>query len=410
MMMFEGIFSALPFFWTMGEFDVEEFFKEGVKHFEMGNYEKAREVFKKIVEKHPQSPRAKEALFLLGKAYIQLREMGKAVEIFQAFIEKYPQSALLHHSMWNLAHCCEYIYDFRKSAELYELLLEKFPRYGHTIAPYALLRLGHCYLQLGKIGMAVRSWESIMSIITYENTPELYKLYGDPHSILGTIYLPRVIELYKGLPEEVLPFLKYSPSISPKRTLVGPISDAYWWGLAPANGTRRLLLVYGTQGDPEDNEATRKMAEEKQVDFMETSNLVLEIKKDVEVNEEDIENRELLIIGNPKCNSLLAKINDKLPIKVEGDAIVAGDRRYEGKDKGAIMAVPNPLNPERYVIIQLALSPKDFFSVPLLAPAANADYIILKRAYPRTPESILEEGFFLKPNPINWEVVRQGVN
>lgn len=169
-------------------------------------------------------------------------------------------------------------------------------------------------------------------------------------------------------------------------------------GLAPGAGREaNLLIIYGTQGNEEDNKATLEIALMIEKSHKER-NISLEIKKDVEVKEEDIKNRHLRIIGNPKCNSLLAKINDKLPIKIEGDS---------GKGVGVLMAIPNPLNPEKYAIVDMMLSPKDFLSLTRPVACGMADYafVVMTKKDP-----ILEEGFFIKPDPVNWKVLTKEGN
>ena len=59
-----------------------------------------------------------------------------------------------------------------------------------------------------------------------------------------------------------------------------------------------------------------------------------------------------MLYGNPKSNTVLARIADRLPIRFEPGAIVAGSRRHAGEDIGAVFIAPDPDRPGRYVLVK----------------------------------------------------------
>jgi hypothetical protein len=74
-------------------------------------------------------------------------------------------------------------------------------------------------------------------------------------------------------------------------------------------------------------------------------------KADRDVTEQDIAQRNLVLFGTPDQNLLLRKLADRLPVKfIRGGVEVAG-KSYEGADVGLLMVYPNPLNPQRYVLL-----------------------------------------------------------
>ena len=70
-----------------------------------------------------------------------------------------------------------------------------------------------------------------------------------------------------------------------------------------------------------------------------------------DVDDNAIARYNLILIGNPQTNPLMAQVMESLPIKMSGDRITCGDRTYQGDDLGLKMCCPNPLNPRRYVVL-----------------------------------------------------------
>ena len=79
------------------------------------------------------------------------------------------------------------------------------------------------------------------------------------------------------------------------------------------------------------------------------------VKDDKDVTEADIASRNLVLWGDlssHSANSMIAKIADKLPIRNKGSKIVVDSlRRFDAADRVPILICPNPLNPERYVVL-----------------------------------------------------------
>jgi len=72
---------------------------------------------------------------------------------------------------------------------------------------------------------------------------------------------------------------------------------------------------------------------------------------DTSITEDDIARSNLILFGTADSNSIIAAINDLLPIRIRRDRIAAGANVYEGDNYGLYMIFPNPLNPQRYVVI-----------------------------------------------------------
>jgi outer membrane protein assembly factor BamD len=69
----------------------EELYSLGERKLEQRTYLEAREDFKKIVERHPNSSLVPRARFLVGEAYYREAEFDKAAKEFETFLAFYPR-------------------------------------------------------------------------------------------------------------------------------------------------------------------------------------------------------------------------------------------------------------------------------------------------------------------------------
>ena len=84
------------------------------------------------------------------------------------------------------------------------------------------------------------------------------------------------------------------------------------------------------------------------------------VKPDSEVTDDDIAGANLVLWGDPASNSLMAKIADKLPVSWKKSEIVIGRRRFPADHHGLVMIYPNPLNPDRYVVLNSGFTFRDY--------------------------------------------------
>ncbi|RKY74594.1 MAG: hypothetical protein DRQ14_01440 [Candidatus Latescibacterota bacterium] len=124
--------------------------------------------------------------------------------------------------------------------------------------------------------------------------------------------------------------------------LYGPIKRAYF---SP------FVFVYGTIGTPEETEVNLHLARTKAQKWWYRGNGWVRIVPDTSVDERIIENYNLILFGGPESNLVTRRINDELPIRIEGGRIVLGERTVPGEHLALKEVYPNPLNPERLVLV-----------------------------------------------------------
>jgi len=74
-------------------------------------------------------------------------------------------------------------------------------------------------------------------------------------------------------------------------------------------------------------------------------------KRDIDVTDDDIQQYHLLAWGDPQSNPLIARVADKLPVTWRGDTVGGGERRFDAASHVPLAIYPNPLNPQRYLVL-----------------------------------------------------------
>jgi len=171
--------------------------------------------------------------------------------------------------------------------------------------------------------------------------------------------------------------------------LSGPI-----WHVPYATGG---LIVYGTTGTAEETAANKAEAE-KAANFGVTRFYKPIMKADKDVTAGDIQRYNLVLFGGPASNALTAKIQPQLPLRIDGQAVFLGNRRFEGKDVGYRLVYPNPLNPARLVVINAGVSAEAMTNIR--AVTTDFDFVVFDNRAKQTPAAdqppppTLAHGFF----------------
>jgi pimeloyl-ACP methyl ester carboxylesterase len=98
------------------------------------------------------------------------------------------------------------------------------------------------------------------------------------------------------------------------------------------------------------------------------------VKDDTAITEDDLKSANLILWGDPSSNSLIAKTAAQLPISWTGSEIKAGDKSFPAADHALICIYPNPLNPERYLVLNSSFTFREY------------DYLNNARQTPKLPD------------------------
>lgn len=128
------------------------------------------------------------------------------------------------------------------------------------------------------------------------------------------------------------------------------------------------------------------------------------VKRDVDVTDADLAANNVVLWGDPESNRLIGKIAGKLPIRWDTKQIVAGKTRASSDDHAVVLIHPNPLNPERYVVLNSGVTFRGLGSnadqTPKLPDWAVID--VTKPITDKAPGGVTAAGFFDE----KWELVR----
>ncbi len=132
------------------------------------------------------------------------------------------------------------------------------------------------------------------------------------------------------------------------------------------------LVVYGTQ-DPTQIDTNRLVAEH--FASFDTFAARFPVKTDVEITDAEIDQKSLVLIGNPRSNRVTALLEAALPVRFEPTALTFRGKRHEGEDVGISFIHPHPRNPDEYVVVHAGTS----FAGTLASrhlPRFSPDYLV----------------------------------
>lgn len=138
-----------------------------------------------------------------------------------------------------------------------------------------------------------------------------------------------------------------------KHDLQGPIDDAFMDSFIVVSPT-------GTEQHPQiadwAESEQRRLVREWRRQFRGDAIM----KADVDITDDDIETNHLVLFGEPTSNSVIGRIADQLPVKWQAGNIVIGDQRFDAATHAPVMIYPNPLNPDRYVVLNSGFTYREF--------------------------------------------------
>lgn len=169
--------------------------------------------------------------------------------------------------------------------------------------------------------------------------------------------------------------------------LEGPIGDAY---------TKAFTVVYGTAGTAAETTANQNEAQSFCDRWNTWMHAGITARPDSGVTAEEQAGGNLILFGTAESNSILAGIQDDLPITVTRSGISYHGRTYAGSQFGAYFAYPNPASPSHYVVVNHLVIPgtltKDMEALPWYWP----DYVIFDTT--RTPGACVQASLNYLPD------------
>jgi len=122
------------------------------------------------------------------------------------------------------------------------------------------------------------------------------------------------------------------------------------------------------------------------------------VKDDTAVTAEDLAQSHIVLWGDPGANRLLARLLPGLPLQWDARTLTFRGEQHDAAHHAPILIFPNPLNPEKYVVLNSGIDFRDhgYGSNSLQTPKLPDHAVIDLREPPgpRWPGRIVAAGFF----------------
>lgn len=151
--------------------------------------------------------------------------------------------------------------------------------------------------------------------------------------------------VYKGFPKDTILYFgikKKSDILIKNKEITGPFSHVF---------TKKFIVVKGTTGNKVEVLSIKAIADTINKYWYDRYFTSCLIKNDYEINEDDIQNANLILLGNFNSNLVLKKIEANIPLKISTEFIKIGNKEIKGNSLCFYMIYPNPLNRKKYVAI-----------------------------------------------------------
>lgn len=188
----------------------KELYEGGEQDLAKGKLDEARISFRRIVERHPESPLAPRARFLVGETYYREGQFEKAVKEFEAFISFSPGHPIADLVQYRLAMS---YYDqmkpveqdqalTQKALEQFKKLIKEYPQSRY--APDALAKLDVCHTRLAQKELWVASYYAKQGNLVgaRQRIQTLLKDYAGTLVIPEALYLLAEIDVQEGQTDE----------------------------------------------------------------------------------------------------------------------------------------------------------------------------------------------------------------
>jgi hypothetical protein len=161
-----------------------------------------------------------------------------------------------------------------------------------------------------------------------------------------------------------------------------------------------FIVVQGTTGTQREREmadsCVARMNKKWQNEFFGSCR----IRKDYEINDSDIKNNHLVLIGSAKTNSIIKRIAEKLPFSVAIQEVKYDQESIIDENTVVSYIYPNPLNIKKLVLVVSGNSKFKWSAIPIdFWYSGYYDYNIYKLSSDSS-SNVVRQGYFDK----NWRI------
>ena len=106
----------------------EQLYAEARKAYDSGDFDKARQLFQKVIKDFPKSKNVDNAQFWIGESYYREKWFERAILEYQTVIEKYPKGNKVPAAMLKQGMALQKIGEKPSARLIFEELINKYPK------------------------------------------------------------------------------------------------------------------------------------------------------------------------------------------------------------------------------------------------------------------------------------------
>ncbi|MDO9124801.1 MAG: tetratricopeptide repeat protein, partial [Deltaproteobacteria bacterium] len=134
------------------------FYERGRHHYLQGNYEDAIQLFRRLVDEHPESLLKGSAIYWMGEAKFHQEKTEEAFSLFKKVVEEYPDSEFSPYALYSCGWIQLMKGVYEEGSRFFRLAYEKNP--ALSIAQSSLFWSGYCLYYLGRYLESIKEIET----------------------------------------------------------------------------------------------------------------------------------------------------------------------------------------------------------------------------------------------------------
>ncbi len=129
-----------------------------------GEWKKAEEAYRKVVENYPRGEWVDKALDRLGECYVNAGRWEEGLHVYREILKHYPEGDLADDAQFNMA--CVYSNpsnadnDFNRAIEEYNKVIIRYPKSNRLVETY--FGIGECYRNLKDWDKAIEYYQRVI--------------------------------------------------------------------------------------------------------------------------------------------------------------------------------------------------------------------------------------------------------
>jgi tetratricopeptide (TPR) repeat protein len=139
-------------------------------YFQKGDYELAKKEFQGLIEKYPSNNLSEDGAFKLGECDYNAGQYEGAVFHFNKYVQDHPQSTRLYEAQFNVAEAYYYLEQYDKSLEAYQKAKTLTKDARSLMA--AMIGMGWSHMKLSKFDDALKAFDEAQVSAKAANIPE----------------------------------------------------------------------------------------------------------------------------------------------------------------------------------------------------------------------------------------------